>query len=107
MPFSRNLYQGGYLHVDHSASPGLPEWFARRNGYDPALVGEGKVFEADTYGCPHCGGVVVKNPLRQRPRELCLKCNAFICDTCHAVSTNPDYVHQTFVQIAEKGLSNV
>ena len=102
MPFSRNLYQGGYLIVDHSASPGLPEWFARRNGYDPDLTREGKVFEADTYGCPHCGGVVIKNPLRTRPRELCLKCNTFICDTCAAVMCAPDYVHKIFIQLIEE-----
>jgi len=102
MPFSRELYQGGYLHLDHSSSPGLPEHFARRNGYDPALCREGKTFEADTYGCPHCGGVVIKNPLRQRPREICFKCNTFICDTCAAVARDPDYKHRLFVELVEK-----
>lgn len=102
MPFSRNLYQGGYMIVDHSSSPGLPEHFARRNGYDPDLVREGRTFEADTYGCPHCGGVVIKNPLRQRARELCMKCNSFICDICAAVMHNPDYKHHTFVELAER-----
>lgn len=101
MPFSRNLYQGGYVYLDHSASPGLPEWFARKHGYDPEQVAEGSVFEADTYGCPHCGGVVVKNPLRTRERAICFKCNTFICDTCAAVMRDADYKHQTFVQIAE------
>lgn len=93
--------QGGYLHVDHSSSPGLPEWYARRVGWDPAYTKEGAVFEADTFGCPHCGGTVVKNPLRQRARETCLKCNSFICDTCYAVTRHPDYVHKTFVQLLE------
>ena len=100
-PFSRNLYQGGYLHVDHSASPGLPENFARRHNYDPDLVREGAVYEADTYGCPHCGGVVIKNPLRQRAREVCFKCNTFICDTCAAVMRDPDYKHRVFVELVE------
>jgi hypothetical protein len=101
MPFSRNLYQGGYLRVDHSASPGLPAAFARRHGYHPDQVAEGAVYEADTYGCPHCGGVVIKNPLRTRPRELCMKCNTFICDTCAAMTRDPDYVHRLFVQLGE------
>jgi hypothetical protein len=101
-PFSRNLYQGGYVNIDHSASPGMPAWWARRHGYLPHQVAEGSVYEADTYGCPHCGGVVVKNPERQRPREICFKCNTFICDTCAAISRHPDYVHRLFVQLVEK-----
>jgi hypothetical protein len=101
MPFSRNLYQGGYVTVDHRASPGLPADFARAHGYAPAQVCEGAFFEADTFGCPHCGGTVVKNPLRTRPRELCMKCNTFICDTCAAIARAPDYVHRTFVQLLE------
>lgn len=99
MPFSRNLYQGGYLYVDHRNSPGLPEDVARRAGYDPRMVKEGGIYEADTYGCPHCGGVVIKNPDRQRPREICFRCNVFICDTCAAVMHHPDYVHKLFVQL--------
>ena len=98
MPFSRELYQGGYLFVDHSNSPGVPEAFARCHGYLPDLTREGRTFEADTYGCPHCGGVVIKNPLRQRPREICFKCNVNICDTCYAVMQHPDYVHHLFVE---------
>jgi hypothetical protein len=102
MPFSRNLYQGGYLIVDHRNSPGLHANFARRHGYHPDQVSEGSMYEADTYGCPHCGGVVIKNPLRTRPREICFRCNVFICDTCAAVMRHPDYVHRLFVQLGDR-----
>src|SRR5262249_14865081 len=101
MFFSRNLFQGGYLEIDHRASPGLSADFARRHNYHPDQLKEGAYFEADTYGCPHCGGVVIKNPLRQRPREICFKCNVFICDTCAAAMHLPDYIHKLFVQLAE------
>lgn len=75
----------GYLLVDHSFSPGLPADVARASGYDPALCGEGKRFEAATQTCSHCGGSQVKNPLRTRERGHCSKCNHFLCDPCAAV----------------------
>lgn len=85
---------GGYLFVDHRASPGLPEDIARAAGMDPALTREGKLWEADTYTCAHCKSTVVKNPWRTRAREECRKCsNHFICDWCYAESQMPDYTH--------------
>ena len=84
----------GYLIVDHRASPGLPEDVARRSGYDPSLVKEGKVFEADTYTCAHCKSTVVMNKERSRKREECRKCsNHYICDWCYAETQMPDYSH--------------
>lgn len=89
----------GYLIVDHSASPGLPEEAARRSGYLPELAKEGKKFEASTLTCAHCKTVVVKNPLRQRERATCPKCNFhYVCDHCAAAMRHPDYVHMNFTK---------
>lgn len=86
--------QAGYLFIDHSASPGLPEDIARAAGYDPALCKEGKRYEADTMACAHCTNVVLKNPFRTRERHYCPKCSgAYICDPCAYLMTLPDYVH--------------
>lgn len=95
-------FQEGYLFVDHRASPGLPEDMARACGYDPKLCGEGKLFEAATIGCVHCGAHVVKNPLRTRERGQCPKCNyAYVCDPCAVAMRDPNYVHRTIHQIAD------
>lgn len=59
---------GGYLLVDHTASPGLP--------------GLPKLFEADTLTCFHCKTVQIKNPNRTRERETCPRCFKYICDIC-------------------------
>ena len=96
----------GYLHVDHRASPGLPENVARKLGYIPELVKEGKVFEAATLACAHCPSVFIKNPLRTRERGHCMKCNGFICDACEFASRDPNYVHrsrQEFIDMATSG----
>ncbi len=87
----------GYLLVDHQASPGLPEDIARASGYDPAMCGEGKRFEAATLTCAHCKAAVVKNPLRTREREHCMKCSGrYVCDNCAIVARLPDYNHAPF-----------
>ena len=44
----------------------------------------GKLFEASTYTCTHCSGVVVLNPERKRERLKCYSCNHQICDNCGA-----------------------
>jgi len=87
----------GFLFVDHRASPGLTREQAAMNGYDPDLVREGKLFEADTMRCAHCPAVVIKNPERTRARCSCLKCgDKFICDSCGFQASQPDYVHTPF-----------
>ena len=87
----------GYLLVDHSASPGLPEDVARASGYDPAMVAEGKRFEAATLTCAHCKVTVVKSPLRTRERNYCMKCSGkYICDVCGFRATLPDYNHAPY-----------
>jgi hypothetical protein len=94
--------QMGYLFVDHSASPGLPEDIALAAGYDPKLCKEGKRYEADTMGCAHCTNVVLKNPFRTRERHYCAKCSgAYICDPCAYLATLPDYVHVPRVKVVE------
>jgi hypothetical protein len=102
MIFTKKSYEG-YLHVDHRASPGLPEAAARRAGYDPAFCGEGKVYEAATLGCVHCGAHVVKNPFRTRERGQCSKCGyRYVCDGCAAAMKDPFYVHRSIDEISDK-----
>ncbi len=100
----------GYLFVDHRASPGLPEDVARRNGLDPQLTREGKIFEAATLTCAHCKTVVIINPGRTRERGRCWKCAAYICDNCSVAMQAPGYEHRSFQDIVdsilEKGLKN-
>ena len=85
-----------------SGQPWLPEDVARAVGYDPALCKEGKLFEAATLGCVHCGAHVVVNPLRTRERGTCYQCNyAYICDVCVIAMQQPDYVHRTVREIID------
>ena len=63
----------GYLHIDHTNSPGLP--------HAPG----GQVLERDTLHCAHCPRQIIKNPLRERGRTYCPKCDAYICDDCALV----------------------
>jgi len=92
----------GYLIVDHSASPGLPEDIARQAGYDPKHCGEGKTFEAATLTCAHCKIVSVKNPLRTRERVKCAKCaGRYICDLCAIDAQSPTYLHLPFEKLAD------
>lgn len=90
----------GYLFMDHRASPGLPESFARRMGVDPKLVAEGGLFEADTLRCNHCGTPVIKNPYRVRARGNCSKCNSYICDGC-AGALKANGVCRPFTQVVD------
>lgn len=88
----------GYLLVDHRGSPGVPDSMVTRVGLPPG-AGHG-VFEAATMHCKHCSAVVVKNPLRARPREFCRTCNSYVCDGCAASMAAADYVHRTFEDLA-------
>lgn len=72
----------GYILIDHThAAPadleqlraaGVPDW------------AKDKRFEASTFTCTHCGGVVFMNPKRTRERSKCSRCNHLICDECGA-----------------------
>lgn len=97
---------GGYVFIDHRASPGLPEEIARSLGYDPALLGEGKLFESDTLTCSHCKCTVVKNTLRTRERATCLKCSGhYICDYCALQTKSPDYSHLSYEKFKDEILN--
>ena len=75
----------GYLMIDHRDSPGVPDELVRQiraeTGKDIPFAPGGVLTEADTYSCPHCQAVVIKNPLRTRPRNVCRKCMSVVCDT--------------------------
>ncbi len=101
----KKQHQGGELMIDHRASPGLPPDIARQCGFDPALSGEGKLFEAATLTCAHCKIALVKNLARVRPRENCPKCsNHYICDWCYADMQHPDYVHLPYEKLRDDTL---
>src|SRR5690349_11557141 len=54
----------------------------QRRGYlmkDERAAG-GKLQEFATETCCHCNRIVILNPLRQRERGYCRKCDAYICD---------------------------
>jgi hypothetical protein len=101
MPFLKTSHDGE-LMLDHRASPGIPEPLAQRMDLPPQLVRGGGVMTAAAASCPHCGTVVVLNPMRKRERAHCYQCNQYICDICDAVRYEPDYVHRTMREIAEK-----
>lgn len=78
--------QGGYLMIDHRNSPGIPEDLGRQWAAQGAPVKLGSsMLEADTYTCSHCQYVVITNPKRTRPREVCRKCMAVVCDRASCV----------------------
>lgn len=70
-----------YLIIDHSESPGIkPEEVPERLRASTIVVGAGQVAERDIQFCAHCGSQVILNPLRERPRNYCHKCDHYICD---------------------------
>ena len=92
----------GYLFVDHRASPGIPADHARKYGLDPALVGEGKIFEADTINCAHCNGPKRLVPGHSYELNYCIMCGGdYICELCEAEKNKPDYKHIPFRKIVD------
>jgi hypothetical protein len=85
----------GWLMIDHRASPGIPADIAIKLGLDPKQVAGGRLMEAATLTCNHCGNAWKKNPLRTRPREYCKLCDHYICDRCGRLRTHAGYVHRT------------
>lgn len=95
----------GELVVDHRASPGFTEEQSKRLGY-PVSIKEGKVFEAPTMSCNHCGTVVIINPDRKRDREWCSTCDHYICDNCGLERKLSGYEHKTHMQKLQQRLIN-
>lgn len=77
----------GYMVVDHRNSPGIP--------------GQPKYVERDTQHCSHCNTPVILNPLRQRERFRCPKCDWFCCDVC-AVAYKVNEICKPFNWVAEE-----
>ena len=73
----------GELMIDHRFTPGLPDETMQAHGL-PAGAGHG-LFEAPTFTCNHCPQIVVLNPLRNRQRAYCRKCDHYICDRCGGI----------------------
>lgn len=66
----------------------------------PVSAGRG-VFEAPTVTCSHCQVVVVLNPLRNRERAYCIKCDHYICDGCGVILAQTKTC-KTFKQLVEE-----
>lgn len=73
----------GYVLIDHSNSPGVPDAIVVAQGLPPGS-GQGK-FESGSFTCSHCEATVVLNPNRSRSRGYCSKCDHYVCDNCEAV----------------------
>lgn len=71
----------GYLLIDHSNSPGIPDDIGMPLGL-PAGFGRGRQ-ELPTLTCNHCQKILIVNPLRNRERPHCRKCDHYICDECN------------------------
>jgi len=70
-----------YLVIDHKDSPGINiEDVPERLRDSTLVVKSGEVLERDIQFCAHCGSQVILNPLRERPRNYCSKCDHYICD---------------------------
>ena len=73
----------GWLMIDHSNSPGIPDSMAPQIAAAGGVPVPGHTMaELDTWTCRHCNRIVLKNPDRTRPREVCRKCMAVVCDKC-------------------------
>jgi hypothetical protein len=85
MALNSQARKEGWLMIDNRTNEGVPDAFVRAAmGADmPAFAGRG-LFEAATYNCRHCQGLVVLNPLRTRERAYCPKCDSRLCDGCGA-----------------------
>lgn len=75
--------RNGWLIIDHRNSPGIPESMAPQVAAAGGIpVAGNTVLELDTWTCAHCSAIVLKNPDRVRPREVCRKCMSVVCDKC-------------------------
>lgn len=88
-----------YMMIDHRAGPGMPENYSRAFGLP--LLPAGKLVEMATLTCGHCTGQVLINPDRTRDRGFCPKCFCYLCDSCVAISREPDYQHRPWKQVVD------
>lgn len=93
----------GYLFIDHSQTQGLSDEMVAAVGL-PAGAGKG-VFEAPTYTCSHCNGVVIMNPDRKRDRAYCTGCDHLICDNCGVIRAQTRKC-KTFKQLVDEVLAS-
>lgn len=78
----------GYLFIDHRGGPGMP--------------GIPLFMEAPTITCSHCQTVFIVNPLRNRERAYCSKCDHYICDKCGKARAESGGECKTFKQIIDE-----
>jgi len=69
----------GYLLIDNSAGPGVPDSIIPDKYAHVRGLGQGKQ-EVAGYTCPHCHDVIIVNPFRKRERNWCKVCDHYICD---------------------------
>lgn len=79
----------GYLLIDHTFSPGVPEGFAKSAGFDVPDVAGGMMYESAVVTCLHCNSNIILNPDRKRPRGYCAKCDGYICDKSQCQECKP------------------
>src|ERR1043165_7857118 len=76
------LTHTGELLIDHRNSPGIDPAWAAAHGVTGPVVGGGKIYETGLKNLVHFGADVGMNRMRQRDREWCWVCDAYICDGC-------------------------
>jgi hypothetical protein len=75
----------GYLLIDNSNSPGVPD--AIIPDKYAFLRGTGtRKLEFAVLTCAHCHDQLLKNPVRARPRSYCRHCDHYICDKVYCNS---------------------
>ena len=96
------LANQGEMLIDHTNSPGITQEWVEANrhhliaaGANPVIVAGGKKFESGIKNCTHCGADVIMNPQRQRERQWCWVCDAYICDGCGLLRKLSGYQHRT------------
>lgn len=95
----------GYLLLDHSNSPGVPDEVSVSVGL-PVGSGMG-LFEAPTFTCHHCQSVGVIDPKRSNGMAYyCKGCSHLICDPCGEEKVKTG-VCRTFEQRVDEFLTSL
>lgn len=64
---------------------------------------ESSRIELPTLTCFHCGTITVLNPKRVRPREWCMKCDAYVCDKRVCVTECHPFKQSLDISVANNG----